>query len=116
MRTAWCLGLVAAACVNGHLGGGVLREDWSQRPRDEEPTADPTAELTGNPWAEHDERVPASVGAPFAPDAPTAARAQLAALVLAALAGGWTPLLTWRGTFDEVAGVGGAPAPPPAAP
>lgn len=106
-----CLAVAVAACVTHHFGGGVAREDWHRRRADADPVVDPNREPTGNPWAEH-----AEPGAARATeDWTTTPAARTLAVALAALAGGWTPLLMWHGTFEETPGAA-RPIAPPASP
>lgn len=103
-----CLSLAVAACVTHHFGVGVSRDDWRRRRSDPDPVVDPNREPTGNPWAERDEPGPATV----AEDATATPAARILAVALATLAGGWTPLLVWRGTFEETPVVARPVAPP----
>ncbi len=106
-----CLAVTVAACVTHHFGAGVARDDWRRRRVDADPVADPNREPTGNPWAEHDEHGEHGA-APAADDWTATPAARTVAVALAALAGGWTPLLMWHGTFEETPGVARPIAPP----
>ncbi len=100
---------LSGACVSNRLAPGVLREDWNQPRRDPDPTRNPTAEPTGNPWAtETEDRIPPPGEARPAPDEPTAQDRRTvdfakrgAATFLAWAAAGWIPLIEWSGTFEE---------------
>lgn len=106
MRTATATALaivtslgLASGCIRGTFGAGVARNDWSQGSRDPNPMRDPTEEQRANPWTETDHDDPTAAATALPDD--DARVVQTIAVVAAALFGGWIPLLTWSGSFDE---------------
>jgi hypothetical protein len=105
--------LLVSGCITNRIAPGVLREDWREPRRDPDPTANPTEQQTGNPWASEEEaRIgPPSTAeegeeeessAPSADDGHTVEIAKRgAATFFAWAAGGWIPLVEWSGTFEE---------------
>lgn len=90
--------LCASACVSSRVGPGVFRQDWFEPSRDPNPMRNPTQEQTANPWAE---TTPTGASEPTAADEARLEVSRAVAVAAAVLAGGWLPVLSWYGTFEE---------------
>jgi hypothetical protein len=106
--------LGTSACITSRVGPGVVRRDWSYRPRDPDPLANPAADTPARRWGvERRERIPGPGEAQPPPgdgegegDADdgdsTAVDLGKRTLATALAAGfGWLPILESSGTFEE---------------
>jgi hypothetical protein len=88
--------LAASGCIavtNGKVRPGLMR-DFSRSSRDPDPTLNPNAEPTENPWMPEGEAAHPEVGS-------RSELVQTAAAAVAAIAAGAMPMIVFSGTFDE---------------